>query len=303
MQPYIKGVLLVLLSAFGFGLIPIFALFAYRGDINVPTLLFIRFMLAALFFLAYIFYKFRRITLKPRDLFYLFLLGGVCYTAQSTLYFSAVRYISPTLAALLLYTYPVYVMLLAALIDRERLTRLTVASVSISFFGVLLILGTSYGQINGSGIALALSAAVVYSVYIMLGNRVIKTIPPVVTSTFIALFAGIGVAVTSLFSERLDFSFSPGTWVHIFGLVIFATLIAILFFFRGIELLGPTKASILSMTEPLFTTICAVILFQDRLTLLQALGGAAVLTGAVLITKARQELPREEKEDLPANGS
>lgn len=291
MQQQLKGVLLVLLSAFGFGIMPVFAIYAYRGGINVSTLLFIRFSLASILFLTYVLIKYRKISLNARDLFYLFLLGGVCYTLQSTFYFTAVRYIAPSLAALLLYTYPIIVVSLSCMLERERLTRLTTASISISFIGVLLILGTSYGQISGIGILLALGAATVYSIYIMLGNRVIRSIPPLITSTFVSMFAGLGILVVSLFAEGLNFTFNPSVWLSILGLIIFSTLIAILTFFRGIELLGPTKASILSMTEPLFTTLSAVILFQDRLTPLQAVGGAAVLVGAILITKTRQAAP------------
>lgn len=291
MQQHLKGILLVLLSAFGFGLMPIFALYAYRSDINVATLLFIRFALASFLFLTYVLIKYRGISLQKRDLYYLFILGGVCYTLQSTFYLTAVRYIAPSLAALLLYTYPIIVVSLSCILEREKLTRLTAVSISISFIGVLLILGTSYGQISGIGILLALGAAVVYSIYIMLGNRVIKSIPPLITSTFVSIFAGFGILVVSLFTEGLTFTFSPTAWVPITGLIFFSTIVAILTFFRGIELLGPTRASILSMTEPLFTTISAVILFQDRLTTLQAVGGAAVLTGAILITKTRQAAP------------
>ncbi len=301
MQQHLKGVLLVLLSAFGFGLMPIFALYAYRGDINVATLLFIRFALASLLFLTYVLIKYRRITLTKKDLYYLFILGGLCYTLQSTFYLTAVRYIAPSLAALLLYTYPIVVVSLSCIFERERLTRLTAVSISISFIGVLLILGTAYGQISGIGILLALGAAAVYSIYIILGNRVIKSIPPIITSTFVSIFAGMGILVVSLFTEGLNFTFSPAAWAPISGLIFFSTIIAILTFFRGIELLGPSRASILSMTEPLFTTLSAVILFQDRLTPLQAVGGSAVLIGAILITKTRQVAPRPtlEKTILP----
>lgn len=291
MHQHIKGVLLVLLSALGFGLMPIFALFAYRGDINVSTLLFIRFALATAVFMAYVFFKYRRIKLRLKDFFYLFILGGICYTLQSTFYLTAVRHISPSLAALLLYTYPIYVVLLSFIVDKERPVRLTLISVSVSFVGVLLILGTAYGQISGTGIALALGAALVYSFYIILGNRVIRTMPPVITSTFVSMFAGIGVVIVSLFTDNLDFSFRAMAWFPILGLTLLSTIIAILAFFRGIELLGPVRASIISMTEPLFATLSAVLLLQDRLTLIQVAGGAAILAGAMLITKSRQSSP------------
>lgn len=295
MKQSFKGVLLVLFSAFGFGLIPVFGIYAYRGGINVSTLLFIRFVLATVFFLAYLFAKGIRINLKARDLYRLFFLGGVCYTLHSTCYLTSVRYISPSLASLLLYTYPIIVVLLSRIFEREKLTRPVAMSIIISFAGVLLIVGTSYGRVDPRGVGLVLITSLVYATYILLVNRFIKTIPPLIASTFVSLFAGFGVFGLSLLTEKLNFTFSATVWLPIFGLIIFSTLLAILTFYQGIELLGPTRASIVSMTEPLFTTISAVILFQERLTLNQALGGASVIAGAVLIALARQSRPEPEK--------
>lgn len=282
----IKGAFLVLFSAFGFGLMPVFALYAYDAGINVSTLLFLRFSLAGLVFLAYVIYKYGPVRLKARDFANLFFLGGICYTLQSTFYLTAVRYISPSLTALLLYTYPIIVMAVSGWLDRERPTRTTLVSAAVSFFGVLLILGTSYGAINATGILFALSASVVYSVYIIYGNRVIKSTPPLVTSTFVSVFAATGIFILSKFSGGISFSFGATAWLSVLGLAFFSTIVAILCFFRGMELLGPTRSSILSMMEPVFTVIFSLLILKDVLTAAQFAGGAAVLAGAVLTTLA-----------------
>lgn len=304
MGKQLKGALLVLLSACGFGVMPFFALYAYRSGINVPTLLLIRFVLAALLLLGFILASRRRpgAGLRAADIFYLFLLGAVLYTLQSTFYFTAVRYISPSLTALLLYTYPILVVLTNCLLERQKPELLTLLSVGVSFAGVLLILGTAYGKINSVGIMLALSAALVYTAYIILGHRVIAQVDPLIATTFITAFAGLGVLATSFFTESLDFSFKAAVWGPLAGLVLFSTVMAILFFFRGLELLGPARASILSMSEPLFTVLGAVLLFQDRLTPLQLAGGGAVLAGAVLITwPGKQKEPACQAQALPGN--
>lgn len=286
MSKEIKGAFLVLFSAFGFGLMPVFALYAYDAGINVSTLLFLRFSLAGLVFLAYVIYKYGPVRLKARDFANLFFLGGICYTLQSTFYLTAVRYISPSLTALLLYTYPIIVMAVSGWLDRERPTRTTLVSAAVSFFGVLLILGTSYGAINATGILFALSASVVYSVYIIYGNRVIKSTPPLVTSTFVSVFAATGIFILSKFSGGISFSFGATAWLSVLGLAFFSTIVAILCFFRGMELLGPTRSSILSMMEPVFTVIFSLLILKDVLTAAQFAGGAAVLAGAVLTTLA-----------------
>ena len=221
---------------------PLFALYAYRSGINVSTLLLIRFAVATLLLLGYTFTS-RRLRadagLRPAELFHLFLLGGICYTLQSTFYFTAIRHIAPSLAALLLYIYPILVVLADCLIESQKPEPRTIASVGISFAGVMLILGAAYGQINSTGIILALGAAVVYSVYIILGHRVIKEVAPFTATTFITAFAGVGVFATSFFTEPLSFSFRAAAWGPIAGLALFSTVVAILAFFRGLELLGP----------------------------------------------------------------
>lgn len=299
MGQHLKGALFILISACGFGVMPVFALHAYPWGINVPTLLLLRFTLAGLLLFGYLFSSPSRragLKLSARELFYLFLLGGVCYTLQSTFYFTAVRYITPTLVALLFYTYPILVVGMACLLERRKPPLSTAVAGAVSFTGVLLILGTTWGSADGVGILLAFGAALVYVVYILLGHRVIKQIPPLIATTFITAFAGVGALGTSFFTAPLDFSFRPAVWGPIAVLVLFSTITALLTFFRGLKILGPARASILSMSEPLFTALGAAIMLHERLTMVQFIGGAAVLAGAVLISLPGREQERPEQE-------
>jgi drug/metabolite transporter (DMT)-like permease len=288
MPKFYKGAIILLLSAFGFGLPPIFALFAYKANINVSTLLFLRFSFGALLFFVYGFARNEKFRVNKKDLIALIIFGGIGYNLQSRLYFSAVKYIPSSLAALFLYTYPMIVTALSFFIDHEKVTWKTGICIALSFSGLVMILGTSVGKINGVGTLMALGAAFVYSGYIIIGNRVLKKTPPLVTSAFISLFSAIGVLTAGILAEGVNFHFQTIAWFPIIGLVLFSTVIAMLFFFRGMELLGPTKASIISMTEPVFTIILSTIILHDRLTTLQLTGGAIVLAGSLLIIWSRE---------------
>lgn len=271
---------------------PFFGIYAYELGVNVSTLLLIRFSVAALFLFGFMLLsRRRRLELKVRTavLLRLFLLG-LCYALSSTFYFTAVRYISPSLASLLLYTYPIIVILLDSLLEWKKPVLLTVISGGVSFGGVLLILGTSYGSVNGLGVLLALGTALIHSVYIILGHKVGREITPLATTTFVTVFSSFGIIGTSFFTAPIDFSFQAGAWGYLAGIIFFSTVIAALAFFRGLELLGPVRASILSMGEPLFTALVALLLLQERLTIFQILGGIAVLGGALAVT-----LPREQE--------
>ena len=139
MNNFYKGAFFSLLSAFGFALLPIFALYAYRGHISVTTLLFFRFSIAAVLFFLYVFVKYKGLVFHKKDLLYLFILGGICYNLQARFYFSSVKYIPASLAALFLYTYPLIVTGLSFLVDREKITGKMGVSIGISFLGLILI--------------------------------------------------------------------------------------------------------------------------------------------------------------------
>jgi drug/metabolite transporter (DMT)-like permease len=282
------GVFLLLLSALGFGLLPIFALYAYKGNITITTLLLIRFSTASVLLFIYVFIKYRKISLSKKDLFFLFILGAVGYNLQSRFYFSSVKYISPSLAALILYTYPMFVTGLSFFIDKEKITGKTAGAIGISFIGIVMILGTSFKSVDMLGILFALGASIVYSLYIILGNRVIKSIPSAITSAFICLFSAIAMLTVGLFTSDISFNFTTITWLPILGLALFSTVVAILFFFLGMELLGPSKASIISMTEPVFTVLFSVVLLQDILSAAQLVGGAIVLAGSMLVIWSKE---------------
>ncbi|ATW28737.1 DMT family transporter [Candidatus Formimonas warabiya] len=296
MNHYYQGIVMVLISALGFSLMPTFAKFAYANGVTISTLLFIRFFLAGLLLFIWAAFKSGKIRFTPKDLCGLFFLGAVCYTLQSGFYFSAVKYIPASLTVVIVYTHPAIIAAASSLIDHEPLTKKIIASVTVSFIGLILMLGTTTENINGAGILFALGASVVYAAYVILSNKILKRVPPLVASAYIALSASAGWLIWGLSTKGIQFRFQSEAWPWILGLVILSTVFAMLTFFRGLELLGPTKATILSTAEPLFGVIIAILLFHDHLTLLQLGGAAGVISGAVMVVYAREEVksPQED---------
>ena len=284
------GLLLVLYSALGFGLIPIFALLAYRGGIDVITLLAIRVALSGLLLLVFLLARGRPVAAQAAGALPGLLGLGLCYTLQSGFYFYAVRYITASLASILLYSYPALVCLLALLVEKERLAPRTLLALAVSLAGVVLVLGSSLGAAHPAGMLLALGAAAVYSIYITLANRVLRSVEPAVAITMISLITSVLYIGLGLALRRLSFAFAPSTWLPIALLIGVSTLLAIFAFFRGIEILGSSRASIVSMTEPLFTIGFSIALFGDLLGWQQIVGGVLVLGGTVLVTTSRSRV-------------
>ena len=158
----LTGVVLAVVSVTSFGVMPVLTKVAYDDGAAPVGVLAVRFCLAAVALLLL-----ARAAGQPlprdRRLAALLALGGVGYVAQGLFYFSALERISAGLTALLLYVFPALVVLLSAVLLRERPRPLAVACVALALAGTALTIGPVRGG-QGSGVALGLGAATVYAV-------------------------------------------------------------------------------------------------------------------------------------------
>ena len=295
MKKHHLGSLLVLLSAFGFGTLAIFALYAYRGGVNVTSLLFIRFGLASLFFFAYLLKGRFGIKVKTKQLGLLATLG-LFYVTASVCYLSALNYISASLNAFIYYIYPAFVCFLSLVFNREAFSLKIGLSLGLAMFGLMLILGTTFQGVNLIGSLLSLGSAVIYSFYFIICQRLLKHLSPRMMSAYVAFFAALSLLVLQwILGQKIRFDFAPSAWIVVLSIVLFSAVIPIFLFMRGLQLLSPSRAAILSMTEPLFTVVLSVILFRDRLTVLPLAGGFLVLFGSFIASQSSMK-------DQPASG-
>jgi drug/metabolite transporter (DMT)-like permease len=308
-QHHGRGVALCLLSAVGFGLMAIFAKEAYRSDVSVTTLLAVRFTLAACAFWVIIAARRARATTSEAPTRRIVLvglaLGGVGYAAQSGAFFGALTHIDASLAALLLYTYPALVFGIAIVLGRERADRPRVIALGLATTGAALVLaGGGAGALDPLGVVLALTAAVLYSVYILVSERVVGHIDAFLLGALITTGAAVTLSIAGLVSGSLRLDFEPAGWAWIAALGLGSTVIAISAFLAGLNLVGPATAAIVSTIEPVVTVALAMAFFAERLGAVQVVGGVLVLTAVVLLAaKVRRDVPSTEPTAAAAAGA
>ncbi|MFN8596052.1 MAG: EamA family transporter [Anaerolineae bacterium] len=281
------GILLVIVSAASFGTLAIFGRYAYEGGLDTFTLLFLRFTLAAVLMAGVLVYR-REGLPRGSALIRLIGMGALGYVGQSFSYLTAIKYASAGLVALLLYLYPTFVAILSVIFLKNRLTRLKLIALALATFGAALTANPQGG--DWTGVALAISAAAIYSVYIIVGAGVMRQVSPVQSSTVIFASAGAVYGTFTLINGAHWPATSNG-WMAVGAVVIVATVIPVFTFLAGLQRIGPTDASMLSTLEPVVTVILAALLFGEALSALTLLGGALILVAVVLLTQ--QELRRE----------
>ena len=278
-----RGAWFIVASAAGFASLGILIKCAFAGGANISTILAGRFLIAAFLLLLYL--KKRRIpiVISPKSTVQLILMGSVGYSGMSMLYANAIHYLPASLTSMLLYTYPGLVTLLAVLAGDERFTIQKGAALLLCSGGLVLLLGASFDGVRLAGVLSVLGAAAIYSGYIVIGNRILKDLDPLVTSFYVCSSAGMAFLIYGLGAGELLFSMSSAGWLSILGIAILPTLFGVIGFFAGLRLIGATNASIISTLEPLITVLLSVLLLGERITALQGLGGAVLLFGAVVL--------------------
>jgi len=276
------GVALVIGSAFCFGTLGIFGKFAYRLGLTTPQLLSYRFALAAV--LLWLVNAVTRQPLPPRrSLLGLVIMGGAGYVGQSASYFSALHYIPASTNALLLYTYPVVVTLLAALLFGESLGWMKLVAVGLAFFGTLLVVEAQVRAAAPIGIVLGLGSAAFYTGYILYGSRLLPGLPPVAATATIMTSAAAVWSTFATASGQIAVSWTLPRLALIVSFAVVGTTIPILAFILGLPRVGPSRAAILSTFEPASTVLLAVIILGETTSPLQILGGALILISVLAL--------------------
>lgn len=283
------GIFLIVVSAASFGTLAIIGRYAYADGLDVTTMLFLRFTIAAILMFAWLAIRKEPLP-RGRTLLQLAGMGGLGYVGQSFCFMSAISYASTGLVALLLYLYPVFVTILTVIVQKVKLSSRTVLALVLATVGAALTANPQGGQLPG--ILLAISAAVIYAVYILVGTGVMQKVSAVQSSAVIfasaALVFGIITAI-----RGPHWPTSSNGWLAISGIAVIATLLPVATFLGGLKIIGATDASLLSTLEPVVTVVLAAMLLGEKVQPLMIAGGVLIL-GAVLL------IVRQPKRNLSA---
>jgi drug/metabolite transporter (DMT)-like permease len=287
------GILLIAISAASFGTLAIFGRFLYADGLDTFTMLFLRFGFAAVLMAVILVVRKERFP-RGKILLQLIGMGALGYVGQSFSYLSAIKYASAGLVALLLYLYPMFVFILSVVILREKVTWIKVVALVLALIGTALTVDPEGGQLPG--ILFSISAALIYSFYIIVGTNVMKHVSALQSSTVI--FASAGAVYGILMAVNgVHLPATNTGWINIVGIVLVATVVPVVTFLAGLERIGPTNAAMLSTLEPVVTVLLAAWIFSERLQSIVMLGGGFILVAVILLT--RGELEKRSLETSP----
>jgi drug/metabolite transporter (DMT)-like permease len=214
-------------------------------------------------------------------------IGGLGQAMIAFLSLSALEYIPAAMLVFLFYTFPAWVALRAAILRTERLTGTRLVSLLLSFAGVAVMVGWPGAEaVHPLGAGLALSAAVVYALFIPLIDRLRTGVSAVVATAWVAVGATLIFLVAAVVTGELMLPSGTLPWLYIVGLGTVSTALAFTLFLHGLQILGPVSAAIVTTAEPFFVaTLAALVLGQP--IQLQTIVGGTLIAIAVLVLQRR----------------
>jgi drug/metabolite transporter (DMT)-like permease len=300
------GILLTVVSAFGFGSGALFAKPVYAAGVDWHVLMSWRFLIgAALAWLLIAARPAARSALRRMDRRAVAVsIGlGVLYTGNSATYFAGLETVSASLAALIVYIYPAVVAVISLQVGQPLRGRRAWFALAIALAGVALAVGNidraAAPPIEGQ--ILMVLSPLIYSVWIVLAARLSgedrddvgreagSGADPTVAGAIMLAATAVTYWSSALVLGRpvLPQQIPDAAWVGIAGVGVVSTFIAVQAFYAGAHRIGAARASLVSTVEPIWTIALASLLFGESLGPLQLAGGAMILVGVVVAQTGR----------------
>ncbi|MDQ0480424.1 DMT family transporter [Hathewaya limosa] len=282
----INGIMYAILSAIGFGVMPIFAKVAYQNGSNTTTVLVCRFLISAIILLGYFLITKKDFRISKKQMIILFLIGAVGYTLTCINLFSSYNYISVGLATTLHFVYPVAVVVISYFVYREKVGFKKCIALGVAMIGVYLLVSGDIGNISYKGAFLAIFSGIVYSGCLVgMNNEEVKKLDNTVSAFYFSLSSGIILLIMGLIRGDLMIKFSGKVIFSMLGISVISTIIAMILLIKAIEIIGASTASILGTFEPIVSMILGIIMFKETLTKMGIIGSILILGSVLIIAK------------------
>ncbi|MBR4720610.1 MAG: EamA family transporter [Clostridia bacterium] len=227
----------------------------------------------------------KQLRIEVKDLWCFFGTGILSVFSFSVCYFYTLMHSSVSVAVILAYTAPFFVILLSAIIFREKITAVKLVALFIATLGCFLLCKTDKNTpITAVVIIIGLLAGLSYALYSIFARFVVGKYPPLVITAYTFIFSSVGSAFLADFhSFASAVSAHPASILTVILFSFVSTLMPYLLLTIGLKYVEAGKAAILTTTEVLTASLVGILFFHEKITAAGILGIILILAAVVLI--------------------
>ena len=293
MSTTVKGFLNASISGITFGLNPLFAIPVLATCKNSTSVLIYRYAFGCLAMLGMLMFHRTRMRLAFGDFLRILLLSSM-YAVSSIALIEGYNYMASGIATTLLFSYPVWTLLLSVLFLHERLSLATAVAIGIAVAGVFFLSGILDG--NGSmegltGLFLLLLSGFLYAVYMVIFPRMrIRQMPSLKLTFYIFFFAMLILTLYATFTRgRIDPIDTRSQLVNLFLLGVVPTAVSNVTLIMALKQISSTMAAVLGAFEPMTAMCVGILLFGEPLTLPIVIGFILIITSVFILVLSKRK--------------
>lgn len=297
------AILFVFLSTIALAFKGVFAKFAYMAEMSVDALLLLRFGIAAPLFWVGVWFLAKKTAPLSWSQWKACMFAGLMFFFATYCDFTAISQIGVSISRLILFTFPMMVMLINAIMNRQPPSLHQWVIFVTTYLGIAMVMApnglAAFDDFDWIGAGWAFGSALTYAVYLITSQEIMKTLGSVrftAASGTVTFAIMIAVIPVSAGSEGLEFPMDGVFWAAV--IAVFSTVIPFFMLFEGIKRCGATQASMITLAGPVMTVLAAWLILNETLTSIQIIGamvtisGVASLKSSWLIGLVRKFFPR-----------
>ena len=278
----------VLLAASLWGTAGLFVRAVEQTDITEMQLVFGRALFSVLALGAIILFLDKRLfKINLKDIWLFVCAGLFSIVLFNFSYYTTMSLTSLSVAAVLLYTAPFFVVIISLFLFGERLTLNKTVACIIAFIGCCFVSGlfNSEHRISGKALFFGLLTGLGYALYTIFGKLLLKRKYSSFTITFyVFAFAAVCcLPFINTYKTAVYLINEPKAVVIVFLMAIFNTVIPYILYTKGLEGVEPSVAPIIATIEPVVATVVGAAVFSEAITVWGAVGIILVLISVVIL--------------------
>lgn len=284
-----SGLIMALCASLLFSLKPVLIKQAYLWGADSESLMLLRMLYAAPFYLLILWIFRRGLPGKNRAFPMVIAAGFLGYFLASYLDLLALEQVSAQAERIILYAYPSIVVLIRSLFTRSMPGKHILLALGCAYAGILVLIpGELNLQGTDTGLFTVFASALSFAIYVVISGDLIKQFGSM-------LFTAVSMLIATLFTQVHWFNTTPAelqnlpAQVHGYalGIAFFCTVLPSFAMARAINLLGAEKTAISGASGPVFTTLLAIVLLDEAVTLFHLLGMLLVVGGVLIMQRAK----------------
>ena len=281
-----RGIFQILCSGLCFAFLGTFAKIAGQRQIDILSLLGVRFLFAGVLLFLICFFM-GKVHLQRSQFLKSVLMGVLGYASFSFFYFKSLGGMAAGTAVVILFLYPVFVYLFELIQARQWPALKMIAVLIVSLGGVFLLVNGELNIERPQAFLYGFLASLLYGTYVFLSAKYAKGLEPYFSTSLIQISAGLCLCFLAPLGPVNLFHLFLDHWDLFLGLSFISSILPMTLFLLAAQKITSFELSVLNVTEPLFGIIFSAVLLGETLTALQLLGAVLVLAVSVEVSRAK----------------